>query len=595
MALWQPPATAAGRAGLLLALTLGATLATCTGPALTPQPTPPPSRAPTLHSLTPQPTATPGGPAFRRPLPVIYKFFDVGTDFQTLHPEYGPIGSVHYVTWEEINPAPGRFDWGPIDRQLAREAALKVTLRDGRVVSKPVALEVALYRSQHPNQGNYFFYDCTPQWVYQAMGDRPAVDGRLAGHVVTCGTTQGVVPAYDSPAWQNAHAEMVRALGARYRDHPQIEAVFISTGIDEETQVIKNTRGCEWKEIVRQQARDLEPAFDRFVLDCMRLYREAFPTNPIYILNTPGRRRETSDFAASLVPPVGIKNCALEVDLDSLTGYGGFVGRFDPWETYSNTIPIWLETLYGLGNAETRYWAFIAGLHYHPDAIDVHAEFLTQSQPGWLAFVHDHLGRTIETTPDVWVVLRDFEFPKVMWGTSGQSGRMGDWDYWLYRLEGAPASRTVRVWRADLPAACQDQVYSRQARRTDQAHGQTFMSFNIDDRYPFVRARPDDPPERRPAYRVDLKVLNQGGDSLAREYKNWAGLPVRRTVRKGAELGPADRWVDLSFVLDDAYFANDLPGGADFRLSCEGDGDEVVHMVRVTGAWGAPPAPVPLP
>ena len=521
-------------------------------------------------------------PGVTPPAPVIYKFFDLGTDYQTLHPEYGPIGSMHFVTWEQINPGPGQYNWAAIDNQLAQEASLRVTLPDGRTIPKPVTIQVDLYLAQYPKQGSYFFYDCTPQWVYQAMGDRPSIGGRLVGHVLTCGTTRGVVPAYDSETWRSAHAEMVRALGERYGKHPQIAAVFICTGIDNETKLVKDTSGCAWGDIANQQAGGLSYNFQKFVREAVANYRAAFPTKPVYVLNGAGDHWLGARAAAAQTPPAGIKHCGLAPDWPSWNR------MFATYETYSQTLPIWLETRYGLGNPEDRYWTFVAGLHYHPDAIDVHPEFITQSDPGWLLFVDQHLGRTVETTPDVWTVLRDSEFP--LNPTTGESGHVGDWQFWLYRQDSEPGNKTVRLQRADLPAACQDQVYSRQARRTDQGTGNPYMSFNVDDGYPFAAQKPLRA-GGAVAYRVDLKLLNAGSDTLSLEYRNWAGQLVRQTVRKGPALGPADRWVDLSFVLDDAYLANGLPGGADLRLSCNGDGDEVVHMVRVQGAWGGPPPP----
>lgn len=592
-----------GALRILLFASLALALAGCDSPA--PMPIPmnmPVATAASAPSATPPPTRTPTPaptPTVRQPAPVIYRFEDApGTDHQTLHPEYGPIGVLKYVTWEDINPAPGRFDWAPLDNLLAREANLKVTLRDGRVIPKPVAIEVVLYLQRHPTrQGNYAFYDCTPEWVYQQMGDRPRVWGRLVGRLLTCGEQMAVVPAYEHPAWRKAHADMVRAFGERYRDHPQVAAIFICTGIDGETAPIKNASGCQWQDGFRKQPGDLEARFNEFVLEAMRLFREAFPQKPVYINNAPGQRKQTSDYAASLKPPLGIKNSGLGPDHESQMGYGPHVGLFDPWEVYSNTIPIWLETRYGLGSAEDRYWTFIAGLHYHPDAIDVHGEFLTQSHPGWLAFVHDHLGQTITTTPDVWVVLRDAEYPKVTFNPatgSAQSGKVGDWDYWLYCLDNLTGNRTVRLMRKELPAAAQGEVYSRQARRTDQATGNPYMSFNVDDRYPFAGQQPV-AAGGRAAWQIDVTLLNSGIDAFSLEYKNGAGELVRRTVRKGPGLGPADRWVTVAFGLTDAYLANGLPGGADFRLNCDNDGDETVHMVRVAGGWGAPPAARPAP
>ena len=532
--------------------------------------------------------------------PIIYRFLDTpGTDYQKLHPEYGPIGTLQMVTWESINPAPGQFNWAPIDNLLTAEAGKTVTLLDGTVIPKPVILRVDHHLADcRVWDTSAWFCDLTPQWVYEQMGDRPMIDGRYTGYLLTCGTQKAMLPAYDSPIWRDAHAAMVRALGARYANDPRVAAVIITTGIDGETTLIKDTPGCKWNELINTQAGGVPYRFKQWVLSSMTTYRQAFPNKNVYVMIAPSMmRREVATYAATLNPPIGIQNAGLDIDIDSWQGHGGFVGMFDMFEVYSDTLPIWLESRYGLGNAESRYWTWIAGLHFHPDGIDVHPEFLTQSEPEWLAFVQAHLGKTIETTPDVWTVLRDQEYPTYLWsGSTGISGKIGDWDYWLYRLENEPGNKTVRLWRKDLPPAAQSEVYSRQTRRTDQATGNTYMSFNVDDRYPYAGQPPVASSQTKGvAYRVTVKILNTGTDTFSLEYKNWAGQMVRRTIHKGIELGPVDRWVDVLFALDDAYFANGMPGGADFRLSCNGDGDEYVHRVLVAGAWGTalPSTPTP--
>mgnify|MGYP005841554835 CR=1 FL=1 len=589
---WRALAAAATAAALLVILVI--TLAYGMMP-------PPPPPVPTATG-TPAVQIIPAG--IRTPVPVIYKFFDVGSDFQNTNPEYGPIGAVHWVMWEDINPGPGIFNWNRIDLDLQREKDLKITLPNGEVIPKPVTLQVNFFLAEAKiwSCPNTWYFDGTPQWVYDLIdsknpGDpRPVLCGRKVGHLLTGCGTQAVIPMYDNSDWREAYYAMIRALGERYRNHPQISAIFICTGIDGETTITKD-KGCNWGDIVNQQAGGVPYRFQQFMVTAMNVHRQAFPNTAIYISNAPGGsgiRKLTSDAAATVVPPCGIKNCGLDIDIPSWLGHGGYVGLFTMFEVYSNTLPIWMETRYGLGNSESRYWTFIAGLHYHPDAMDVHPEFLTQSDPEWLAFVAEHLGKRIDNTPDVWIVLRDQEFPTDLWsGSTGISGFIGDWTYWLYRLENEPGNRTVRIWRSEMPQACRDQVYSRQARRTDQATGNPYMSFNIDDGYPFVGQKPLSEPGGRVGFLVELTLLNSGTDTLAIEYRNWSGGLVRRTIQKGPTLGPVDRFVKVPVVLEDAYLNNNMPGGADLRISCNNDGDDTIHMLRIAGSWSGVPTVTP--
>jgi hypothetical protein len=456
-------------------------------------------------------------------------------------------------------------------------------------------IQVFAHISSAPNW-KAVFYDATPRWVYDTIDSqnpgnpRPIVAGRKVGHKLDgCGNV-AVLPMYDSPTWREAYFDLVRAFGERYGDHPQVAATVINTGLDGETQAVKDWY-CDWNAQLDKQAPDVRYRFGQFMLDTMDVYREAFPNKHIFINNAPGgsgTRLSTAEHAASLDPPVGLKHSGMWIDLDSHQGYGDFVGSWDMIREYSMTLPIWLESPFGLGGSEHRYWALMAGLHYHPDAMNLHPEFFPQSEPEWLRFAVEHIGVTITDTPSVWTVLRDAEYPLVSWGEGGVSGFMGDWTFWLYRLEDAPQSATERVWRDDMPAA-KDHVFSRQARRTKQSANHIYMSFDIDDDYPYIAQKPSSLPGGNVSYYVEVTVLNHGNDTFALQYRNWDGGIISQVRRKGPSLGPVDDWVTVVFEVDDGYLDNNMPGGADFRISCERDGDVFIHKVVAKGIWGAPP------
>jgi hypothetical protein len=607
-----------------LVLVCAAILGGCARSA-TPQPTRPPvptatqgvTVEPTVLATEPEPPAAtpepspevtaPGlveplyiRPGDARPVPIIYKMFDYGTDYQRIAPQLGPIGSIQWVDWERINPARGEYNWSVIDSMLAQESNLKVTLLDGTVIPKPVVIQVMA--SISGSAGSYSFTDYTPRWVYDIINaenpgnPRPVVGGRTVGHKLEGCSTVAVLPMYDSPTWRKYHYDMVRAFGARYNNHPQVTAIVINTGLDGETQPVKDIH-CPWNTYLDQQASSVRYNFTKFMQEVMGVYRQAFPNKTIYINNAPGgsgTRKLTSDWAASFSPPIGLKHSGMWVDLDSHQGHGDFCGSWDMIKAYSTTLPIWLESPFGLGSKEHRYWALIAGLNYHPDAIDCHPEFFTQSDPEWLKFTTAHLGVTIQNTPSVWTVMRDFEFPLVSWGNSGVSGKMGDWTFWLYRRENAPQSATERVWREAMPAA-KTHVFSRQTRRTRQSDNNIFMSFDIDDAYPYLNTKPIDLPGGNVYYRVHVTILNRGTDTFSLQYRDWDGGIVSQTLRKGSALGKVDDWVTVTFTVRDGYFSNNMPGNTDFRISCERDGDEYIHMVRVEGGWGVPPPPTATP
>ncbi|MBM3189489.1 MAG: DNRLRE domain-containing protein, partial [Chloroflexi bacterium] len=486
----------------------------------------------------------------------------------------------------------------------AQEAGFKVTLPDGTVIPKPVVIQVHTHLSGARDWPDVYFYDGTPEWVYDKIEQddptkvRPIVNKRKVGYLLEGCGARAVMPMYDSPIWREAHLDMVREFGRRYGNHPQVTSVVINTGLDGETQIIKDW-GCNWEYMVDfVLPAGVRYRFGQFIYQAMDVYREAFPNKAIFINNSPGgggTRKATSDYAASLNPPVGLKHSGMWVELEGHQGYGNYVGQFDMIRQYSMTLPIWLESKAGFGSAEIKYWSFLSGLHYHPDAIDLHPDYFTMSDPALLRWVGVHLGRTLEDTPSVWTALRDYEYPYHEWVGGACSGHIGDWTYWLYRRD-LPGGQTVRLWRENLPAAAQSSIYSRQARRTDQANGQTYMFFDVDDGYPYTRGAPLSEPGGNVAYTVRVVFMNYGTDTLSLQYLNARGELVSLTLRKGSALGPLNQWLDYTFRIEDAVFQNGLGNGrADFRLACNGDGDEIVHFVEVTGHWGKPPTPTPTP
>ncbi|NLG27013.1 MAG: DNRLRE domain-containing protein, partial [Chloroflexi bacterium] len=563
--------------------------------------------APACLAQEPTPTETPLEYAYIPPgdpdvVPIIYRFTDFGGDWQSLAPELGPIGSIHFYRWEAFHTGPGQFTWNAIDVQLAKEANLKVTLLNGQIIPKPVVLQVIPFLSSNPDRPTWtaVFYDSTPEWVYReieaATGvTRPVVGGRKVGYVMYDEGYTSVMPMYDNAIWQRYHREMIAALGARYNSHPQVTAVSVSTGLDGETQATKDYMGG-WNAIVDTQYPGVRGCFTNFVLSCMDYYRAAFPNKPLFVNNAPGAsgmRWQSSLYASQIEPAVGLRHCGMWEDLQGHQGGGTFIGLWDHIRQYSMTLPIWLESPYGWGAKDTKYWSWLAGLHYHPEAIDVHREWLTDTSPEMLRWVSAHLGVTIEDTPSVWTALRDTMYPILDWGSGQSSGHLGDWTFWLTRQEIAGGG-TVRVWREQLPQACRGQLYSTQARRTDQANGQTYMYFDIDDGYPYVGQVPLSEPNGTVSYSVKVIFLNQGTDTLSLEYRNYAGQIVSRTLTKGPSLGPVGTFIEHTFTLEDAYLNNGLGSGtSDFRLACNGDGDEVVHFIEVTGLQGHFPTPTP--
>ncbi|HIQ04486.1 MAG TPA: DNRLRE domain-containing protein [Anaerolineae bacterium] len=562
-------------------------------------------------------------PVRDRPLPILYAMNDfANVDWQQEHPEYGAIGASFRVAWDRISlndpdaVSPQRaWNWSVVDDYLDAAASMVVETASGERTGKPVLLTVAIYELHRPGWPHQM-YDYTPQWVYAAIGDRPEIEGRLVGYRLEVpGCVTSSAPMYDDPRWQAAYRRMVQAFGARYNNDSRVAGILIANGIDDEANATRVWHGCDYETALQQWVSESE--YQAFVRKSIEWYRQAFPDKPVYLqagAAMPAVRKQFVAYAAGQNPPVGYKANGLLPDVDSNYAYGDWEGggMMQLADSYSRALPLAFESKITPEEdnaywAETAYWMMLAGLARHPDFIDL--------QPDWFplvsrllspAFIQENLGQTIATAPEVWIVLRDQEYPLVRWpttrgGTAGVSGDPGNWESWLYQVPGPPdasaAYDTVIVCRdrtqisscrESLPVTATTQVYGRQARRTARADG--FLAFDIDDAYRYAGQPPREVHPDGVWYEISVIFLNSSAaDTLSLQYRNYTGELISRTIRKGPALGEPGRWVTYTWTVADAYFANGLPGRADFRLAANGDGPEMVHMVRVRGHYGTPP------
>lgn len=552
--------------------------------------------------------------------PILYRMMkNDGEDFSITHSGIGPTGDGIWCYWGELNPGQGQYNWSKIDGPLAANAGQTVTLLDGTVIPKPLNLNI-FYHTGGGSAATGWFTDWTPDWLYPGTY---VINGREAGYKVQSGGQWAAIPWYDKSVWRDAVGQMIRAVGERYGDNEQLQAVVIATGLDGETQLAKETTGggatINWTNACfgPPETNAIPHYFrTRAIPTIMASYRQAFPDKALFINAAPGGsdiRQDVGPIAASHSPKIGLKHSGLAVDMQGHTGYAGdgttrvtldtvstYTGHFGSWDhirIYSETLPIWLESAYGLYSVEWGYWALIAGLHYHPDAIDLHENWFEMMPDDILYWVQGYLGKDYTNAPDTWTALRDTEYAKTESGDDYQSGHPGDWCYYLYRMDGKPGGNTVRLYKADLPTAAQNHIYGRQARRTDQANGQQYIYLNVDDRYPYAGQVPASETNGKVYWDITLKFVNRGTDTLAVQYKNYAGEIVTQTIRKGASLGAANTWVEQTLRITDGYLTNNLEG-ADFRIWSGNDGeDEIVHMVVAKGTWatGEEPTITPTP
>jgi len=304
---------------------------------------------------------------------------------------------------------------------------------------------------------------------------------------------------------------------------------------------------------------------------------------PYYKLST--ERRDITEYAAQ--KGIGLKHNGLWPDTNGAViddpGKSYYqAGQYDPFLLWGDQVLTgWEGQEYQISGDVGTLWGMYNALDKHSDYVLLGAEVVTnESRRPMLEFAQTYLGRSIEDTPSVWVALREHD-PNWL-GQQEWFPERGNYDFWLYQLDDAPGGRTVPEWGVG------EQPEGRWTRRTDQTRGQRYMVFDVDDGYFHDGGAGD-------GVRVDVTYYDHGWDRWQLEV-DAAGDAYRNggVVQKG----DSDQWLTVSFVLEDALFANRQSGGGDFRLDCMGDGDEMVHLVQVTKLperTVTPAAPPPTP
>lgn len=367
-----------------------------------------------------------------------------------------PIGSVYFWLWESVNPAPGKYNFAPILETLEKESRWKFSYRDQEMVKQCQIMVLPYISSAH--NWPHGAYDATPGWVYRQI-PHDTLGGKSVGHIFA----NESCPAYDQQLWRESYYAMVRELAKAIDGHPALASVVVSVGLDSETQPAK---GAVLSALLGTA---VERWFGDFVYEAIRVYADSFRKTPLHLNNAPGGRARKPRAMLAKSLGVGIKHSGLRADMDSHCGYGDEVGS---WDMVSGDN-VWIETAYGYYQREELYWMLPAALHYHPKHVSIHSGLLPQFPAKWIRFLDTYLDRTPQTTPAVWAVMRDMEYPVVKWGSSGVSGHPGNWQYWLY------ASGGTVVRRESLPEEVRSHVFSRQCRYA----GDSGIVFRVDDAF----------------------------------------------------------------------------------------------------------------
>lgn len=585
-------------------------------------------RAARIPPPTPTATSTPTPaeavvqvkPPKKTIVPGLY-YFENHTHMAGYYSDPQLTGSQLEIMWNQVNgQGEGIYDWSVIDNWVAQEKAH----------GNKWILRVLLYQ----NRGAYGI----PTWVENRMTPPYWV-------FKSDKFPDGIkVPNYRDPALWAAIRRFAGDLAARYDDDPDLVLVQIALGLygemhPERDDTFGNIKSWYYEKDPNYGRRLSGCDWIRFVTETVDAYADAFQRTPLVIMQAPSygykcdvwyqgppyheeywERPTIEQFC--LERGVGFQNNSLDewdanwftCDVVGSTGpytvHGSVQNMVDHWQT----IPVafergsWLapfHKFFDKGYFQT-WWSYLNALDKHADILfppnwpgEVWANGRLYKFPAgvwrydalepdipyaaelrWMnQFALDHLGKDVSNTPDVWTAM--FDTP-----TDNCTAQHRDHQFFLYRLEeGIPHARTV--FQQDVYAV--PPFYEgKYTRRTDQKSGNYLMYFDIDDGY-YHAADP-----AKGHWVVTLWYLNNGDDTIRFEYKDAAGETHSHIIQKpGGGVG----WARESFIVEDAYFANNMGYGADFRLDSAQDGpDEFIHMVLLRHAWdeGVVPPPTPL-
>lgn len=559
--------------------------------------------------------------------PVTFSLWDYNNvDFGRDYPQYGPMGGIFNTTWNRINPGRGAFNWEKMDNDLNKASAMRTApFPDGTTIPKPVIINIDFWGAGEGISGwPYYHIDYTPAWVYQSGAHSECINqngepcaggesGRTVGHVHKfCQSGQfkayAAAPAVDDSNWQEAYFNLIREMGRKYGNDSKVAGFTIATGLDGEAVMIKSYSECNPPDRPFSAG-----SYKNFLIKLAQVTRESFPGKPAYLL-TGGSEYSwiVNESAYNGTPRLGIKSAALLPDNAHYEYLDGVLTDKWPlayfklhpdtsWAFEDAGMPLW---------AEQDYFQFMRVLSGHVDWVDWRGKYdnwkrITQVWPDfWTKFVPKYLGKRINEVDSVWAVMWETkrreggaDCPVVgghntcCWRDSltgkqmCQYGHIGDFQYWLYRLDGKPGGATVPLWKENLPVSARDEMYAMSTRRTDQGSGNKYLYFRADDNLSFKKSN-------HVGYKIKINLLNNGNDKFGLEYKTKDGQSKSVSADKGSALGTVGKFVTKTFELRDMYLGNGVEG-ADFRLTSLDDGDEIIHMVLLEKGEGLAPTLTP--
>ena len=576
---------------------------------------------------TPEPTASPGqpadlaqsGPDAPAP-PVTRPGIYVVAETGNMDPNhYHLTGSLRTFNWSELHIGPNQFNWGALDQYLdtiasyGKAAAIGISTYNGRCCGGISAMPP-------------FLYTLAPNSVLDA-GACSSAQYPLGG----CVNGRWLLPRYWDADYLDTYDQFIQALGARYKNDPRLEWVALGFGTFGENHA---AQGSDVDVLVNAGLNvDLWINTMKGIVD---RYSAAFRTGGslqkmlmVQIASVTFQDRERWLLAAYAAERgIGLSFNGLTPDFNNaIQGVDRCnntveCGMYDPIFYHNQSVPIAFETYdYMLCDTSSVYWGMLSGLNKKVDFLrlnyDLFYDPVTHQDRTENLAIFDwtarYVGKTLTNTPSVWVAMREHRIPTTYCYAQPETvayyPQIGNYSYYLIQDDNVAGGRSVpetndsgvsglgcsgrwclsgspyfaNPYSASVPAGKEGWV----VRRTDQATGNPYMWFKVDDGYISGGSN---------QVIITIWYADVGSDRWALRYDSPTG---EQTATPDGSANPwvqktgSSSWKTATFRINNARFANGLSGGSDFRLDSLGDGNEWIHMVDVARQGGTSPTSTP--
>lgn len=475
------------------------------------------------------------------------------TDWRQTYSGWQEVGGWMDVTWEEINPSEGVYDFSKLTAYI--DAA--------RERNRPVAFSVQVHGEEESLSKR--LADWTPAWVYQSIPGRPHLDGRPVGYQLQPGGCDrpAAVPLYDHPEWQKRFDELLIALADEFGDaqrYPNLKGVLIGggfAGVDEPTQ-----------NLVCAYSAELDPAlaasFDAWMAHLITKGSTQF-THPLFwVLTTPANARHRAEqIDAHAVSPIGLLIAQPRAGTP-LPSPAALTPR-------RATIPIGWRLAEPTALAQP-YWDILRAAGQGIDWLDLQwAHIMTagtiREETGLdlLALGRTYVGVSVEDSPGVWLVAG---LPEGLEEKEGADVAPNTWAFGLYPpIESA----SLVQMEGQSPRFGGLLLGIGAGLGTAERRDIPYLDFQVDEKWGALEEI------EAGRLRAVLRVLylDRGNDGFTLWYPAQDNLLAYQRMRKEN----SGQWKLAEFPLVKPAWSGESP--FDLRMDSGGDGDEVVHLVEI--------------